>query len=246
MTMSKSYLMKLARAERHLKEYVGLAQLLTQNHPWELVESWEADAWIYTVSIPEVPSDWSGLVVMGDILFNLRSALDHIAVEVAGGKRSVTFPITTFDIDQVEADGRYSHSDARRSFANFVNGIPAEAVNVIKQVQPFNAIGSDGDVTAHPLAILRRLQNFDKHRGLLLSSRALDVVGLEGRDVNVNPIAHGSIVLRSPCPGARPFTALDRVLVGEGACGMYDPELIIPGIIEYILAEVIRPLAELL
>lgn len=107
-------------------------------------------------------------VIVGDVLHNLRSALDHLAWELvkrAGGKpgRHTSFPICDTEGWWLKEVVHRRRSDDRRSP---LAGIPPDSAiwRFIQAVQPYK-----GAVYANSLTALRVLSNADKHRQLLIS-----------------------------------------------------------------------------
>lgn len=101
------------------------------------------------------PERWS--VLIGDILTNLRAALDHafwVAVVTHSGQPAhphrVTFPIST-----------NAAAFAQKTTKELGSLVAPEVWTLIDAVQPFH-----GGAAAHtsPLEILRWLSNLDKHR----------------------------------------------------------------------------------
>lgn len=101
---------------------------------------------------PQPPVDLP--VIIGDCLFNVRSALDHIAWQLVLPKNPTPGNKLIFPI-----------SKDRKAFDKAVadNGLkdaPVNAVAVIEGLQPYHT----GET--HPLALLSKLHNVDKHRQL--------------------------------------------------------------------------------
>lgn len=106
--------------------------------------------------IRPIPPEWATMV--GDVLFNLRSALDHLAFSLAlchlktltpGQEKSCKFPI-------LEAlPGPKEMSNIFGFFA------PAPRVE-IERLQPYG----HNDPTGNTLWLINRLNNVDKHRTL--------------------------------------------------------------------------------
>ena len=103
---------------------------------------------------------WSPMV--GDVLHNLRSALDYLiyqlAIEGSGqdpppNYRELQFPIFTRE------DGNRGYD---RLAPKQIKGVPGPAQALLKTVQPF-------DDPSDPLWTLRELSNADKHRTLHLT-----------------------------------------------------------------------------
>lgn len=97
-------------------------------------------------------------VLVGEIVHNLRSALDHIAWQLAllgpnpPDPKKIKFPI--FKVDDPWSQGMID--------ANLTN-VPDDAKQVIKTFQPYNA-GNAAE--AHALWILHSLWNTDKHQSV--------------------------------------------------------------------------------
>jgi hypothetical protein len=112
-------------------------------------------------AIPQTPRFRWGLIV-GDTIQNLRSALDHLAWELAYlnsphrdrvNDRSTQFPIAM----------SASHF-ASTSIQKQVQFIHPDHIRMIEEKQPY--FGRKGDVSDHTLATLHRLSNDDKHKGI--------------------------------------------------------------------------------
>lgn len=111
-------------------------------------------------TIPLLPPDWG--LRLGDIAFNYRSALDHLAwAVVSQGKkppailgekksRGIVFPV----------------SDDNRAFnarvPDCLPGVKRTDIAVVRRFQPYSR--GQRRVPLHPLSILARLNNHDKHR----------------------------------------------------------------------------------
>lgn len=121
------------------------------------------------------PSEWS--LIMGDVLTNLRAALDH-AVYGHGTSRqalnsaqrkSLYHPMSTASAEwentlaTTNPDGTVKPE--KKGIREVLRPIvAADVLDVIEQNQPFNAAG---DPFWHTLAILSGLVNRDKHRAVL-------------------------------------------------------------------------------
>lgn len=112
------------------------------------------------VEVPAMPALAWGAAI-GDVLHNLRSALDYLAWHAAtdGGRttpprpRLVSFPVT-------DSDASYQRSEATKQLVD-------DFVGFFRQFQPFIPWpGPDRYVAeyVHPLRVLQKLSNNDKHR----------------------------------------------------------------------------------
>ena len=119
----------------------------------------------YVQSVQDTPVGISS--VAGDVLQNLRSALDHLAFELfmlgtlgkAGDGKHISFPI--FD------DANEYNSYA----AGKVKGMPASAIAALDATKPYRG-GND------VLWQIHRLNNIDKHRFLITLGSAFRSVDL--------------------------------------------------------------------
>jgi hypothetical protein len=125
------------------------------------------------------PLEWGPII--GDAAHNWRSALDHIAwqlVKVRGnGETSSRTQFPIFDEDPFVLPGPDDPPElikrrrrARNRFKEQVKGMCDADVALIKRLQPYNRRqGPKG----HPLSVLARLSNWDKHNELALSGQTL-------------------------------------------------------------------------
>jgi hypothetical protein len=194
-----SWRRKVERAKHHLSDFCdGIAPVKERrSYPApKRLEAYEgATAYPYRVQIPE--SDDPLLpIIAGDLMFNLRSALNHIFVALvpeAKQSKSTAFPIFTNDIEARDpASGKYLHPKSRSSWSNKTKGAPGTAMAIVKRFQPYNLTHEGLDPKYASLAILAALQNADKHRQLVLVSNGLRdpvvrQVHPDGRRVVVEP-----------------------------------------------------------
>ena len=107
----------------------------------------------------EVPPRIS--ILAGEAIHQTRSALDHIASALVVANKGVITPKTQFPIFV------YSPTNEREShrYEDQIRGMSPSAKALIDQLQPFNG----PDRLDHPLTLLKRLNNFDKHQALLVA-----------------------------------------------------------------------------
>lgn len=104
-------------------------------------------------------------LVLGDIVHNLRSILDHLAwvlVLVSGNNPSDTHPRTQFPLYTDRLTDKGTLRDV-----TIHPGINDQARAIVEWAQPYTR--SD-DPTRHPLSILNELSNIDKHRWVQLTA----------------------------------------------------------------------------
>ena len=170
--------LKLERAIRHV-EVLNLAiQGLREPGTDKLIRSFDlqTDEFVWSVDEPDPPATWATL--MGDILHNFHSTLDHLAWQLAIRKNyghdlppetRITFPI-------FKNRGRFwrKRSDNGKwtglSGANTLLRFPGNARKHVLAVQPYK----DGTASPqHPLWLLHALSNEDKHKTLHVVGSAI-------------------------------------------------------------------------
>jgi hypothetical protein len=159
---------------------------------------------VLTASVREQPDpEWSLLI--SEIVHHLHTSLDHmawqIAVLVGPPPRGTTFPIYP---------SRESYRDqwTRNSGYYATRGMPIHAQAIIEDIQPYHRRNHEG----HPLWMLRRLANDDKHEAPHLVGSALAIVEHElkvlqgdlprGTKPKVfdGPFKDGDVLARWPMP----------------------------------------------
>jgi hypothetical protein len=108
-------------------------------------------------------------LLIGDCVHNLRSALDHIvyALIATNPLRGGAAPSAKaqFPICDTRAGYRHQIDKLKR-----LDGIPDAVAALIATLQPYNTREKGLDHTLHPLWVLNKLDNIDKHRRLTLAS----------------------------------------------------------------------------
>jgi hypothetical protein len=165
---------KLDRAQKHVDELNETANGWRESHAKPMIRverdgDWEV-AFLQHEQVPPVIP-----VIAGDVVHNMRSALDHLAwllVDgLSNGKASsdTYFPILT---DKKEFRSRVwePRKDKRGRARGPLVGIPLNhpVLKVIESHQPYMRVDSDSGrpPEMYPLAILNTLWNVDKHRTL--------------------------------------------------------------------------------
>jgi hypothetical protein len=202
---------KLTRAQEHADALHAQVEAYFEQvpKPYETrmdldQETGEFAMWI---TVREEPNPHWG-VVIGDFLHNVRSALDHLmAALVTAEGNPVThrtqFPIFT---ERMAFEARA---------APMMDGASAAARAVIEELQPFQVSHPD----EHPLEILRRLSNTDKHRLLFavialpkeVESTITKAVGTQveiHETVDAAPLEGETLVMRGRVVPGADFEAL--------------------------------------
>jgi hypothetical protein len=170
---------KLERASEHVRELESEVRNFLEADPYTVGTRRDPESQrlvYYVVSVRDTPVRMSAIA--GDILHNLRSALDHLAYQlvlVGGGTPSnqTCFPI----YDSVD---KYRSNRGQK-----VAGMRQDAITAIDAIRPYQG-GNDA------LWFLHRLNNIDKHRLLI-------TIGSAYRSMNFGP--HIERVLREAWSG---------------------------------------------
>jgi hypothetical protein len=149
--------LKVERAKKHVIDLESAWSAFLKTNPYEIVpkdDPQAAERTYFLRQAKEIPSNIS--LIIGDVLQNLRSALDHVAyhlavVNSASAKTLATtyFPIFPGPVEYHAGKGRK------------IDGLRQDAVKAIDSVEPYG--GGKGDL----LWVLHTLNNVDKHKLLL-------------------------------------------------------------------------------
>jgi hypothetical protein len=191
-----SHRLKLDRADEHLTEIEALTKPLRERREYSVVETMKpykkGPRWDYTLDLDAVQPPERLPILMGDYMFNVRSALDHIAVALGPRKyrRKLSFPILTSDpLARKERCGDYLNAEAARSWLALCCRLPDDCIAPLTVLQPYQAAalhGHRGD--HHALALLSSFQNADKHRELIPAVVGLELVEVEFDGIGECPL----------------------------------------------------------
>jgi hypothetical protein len=163
-----SWWLKLERAEEYFRDLTDEVLRYTNTHPYEAVRvpppDEQPDVWLYRLRITEQP-DARVALIAGDLAHNIRTIFDHLAVAVTG-QRDASFPVCYEDPWETRSDGslRPEREKARASFVSKLNGASTEALALARALQPY---GAGEEWASHPLGIINKLDNADKHRNII-------------------------------------------------------------------------------
>ena len=160
---------KVRRAEDGLAlltdEMTRFCRELQESVQHEVREDRDEQVWVYRGETPNAPIEWS--IRIGEILYNLRSALDHLAWQLVLANGQTPGPHTAFPIvDREPAWNSRRDRDLR--------GMSEPAIAQIRWLQPYGGgLNLPFDVSA--FLHLHTLCNIDKHRHLILAAINLDL-----------------------------------------------------------------------
>jgi hypothetical protein len=169
---------KIARARAHLESLHRAAGRLFADQPirFDLVPDRQEGWFLVRPDFVAEPPHSLG-VGIGDVVHNLRSALDHLVWQLSLGQtakpsRQTQFPIT-------------DNASAFRDQCFRIAWLPPDQQAMIESVQPYNRGGP-----ASNLRLLRELSNADKHRVLtpILNLPSAIDVEFEGDNCEVQDV----------------------------------------------------------
>lgn len=203
---------KIDRASSHIhtlsSEIEEFCVAIRRSIVHEVDRDADEQRWVYRGATVEVPIEWS--IRAGEILYDLRSALDHLVWQLVLTNGEEPTQINQFPIvDEVE-DWMSPRTE------NKLKGVSDKHKQMIRLLQPFNpflGLPSGGAIrpcNAQVLRALRDLNNIDKHRHLNL---------IFARTDGIEPIVFGeNHPLRRP--SAKP-------LQGKGRRGIIEQDVIL-------------------
>ena len=159
---------KLERAKLHLESLENAADDWIAQKPFRIYIEVDLDnAWkAVRIEAEEPPTDLA--LMLGDCIQNLRSALDHFAWQCGLLKgtpdRECQFPIFS-DEDKFLQSGMGMLRSVK----------VAEAIGLIKSVQPYNKVPAVRSRTG--LSLIKTLSNIDKHRLMPIVLLSLSFLG---------------------------------------------------------------------
>ena len=160
---------KLDWAVKHLGTLHGAQQAFLESEPYGIEVNYEPDAGCHVarLQIRDTLSDRLDLVV-GDMLHNVRSALDHTAWQLARQRFSEKA------LMKERTNIRFPICLSRKEFAGdpFLDFITERAATILDALQPYTRTN---DPRSDWLPHLNRLWNADKHRTLHHGFLAFDM-----------------------------------------------------------------------
>jgi hypothetical protein len=189
---------KLRRAHMHREDFERRVERFVHSDAYRPVRQDDVEAgkrrWIIKISKNPPVIEWGALI--GDCLFNFRSALDHLAYDLAVAFSGAPLP------PKVEEDSAFpifwKRAPSTSELDRRVGAIHPDARDLIEQMQPY------GRTDRAALKYLDSLHNFDKHRTLHLlvaQSTALGFYGDIAFDfINFNPLEDGDVLAQVPLP----------------------------------------------
>jgi hypothetical protein len=158
---------KVERARKHLRDLA--AEILTLSHTTILTPDPNTRVAPHPISLlhpnkfQRVPTlSFEVVAIAGDVVHNLRSALDHLAQQLVRVGLTITPPVvalTDKELRQVEFPVSETVEKYQADKARKVKGMQPRAIEAIDRLKPYKG-GNDA------LWRIHELDNIDKHRSL--------------------------------------------------------------------------------
>jgi hypothetical protein len=164
MELFTSALAKIARAEKQTESLkMEIASFLAEKN-YEVRQDTDHKTGRKTAVfniLKEIPIEWA--IIIGEIIHDLRSALDHIITDLTIAENGKSLDNTEFPIFEIDAGYFSAKKDGTPSTISGlykIRGVSARAKALIEAMQPFRR--NPGDKSS--LLVLNKLSIIDKHR----------------------------------------------------------------------------------
>jgi hypothetical protein len=164
-----SYIAKVARAKKHLVDLQAEIDAYAESRPYavgEQVEGKKKQKLRRRLIFTGDPANTDIPIIAADVIYNLRSSLDHLMGALVSNSRrgSVMFPVFFQGVwESVLTGENEQRTKERGRWTTCVKGVAPEAVAFLKKVQP----PDEGSEThANLLRTLNEWSNRDRHERL--------------------------------------------------------------------------------
>lgn len=225
--------LKIARAKTHIDNLNRSMRRFMDSNPYGIeVEQYTETMYRSVLRIYKGPPlNWS--LTAGDAIHNLRSALDHLAWQLALKTTNEPFRYTAFPIS--DAAERFSESPALKD-------IFRPAIPVIEGLQPYHAADSPRN---RGLRFIADVDNVDKHR-LVIPIFATTSIGTPkglpiGFNISLGRLTDGHVLAigGSPQAARRMRVAVNLALYIPSLSPPIAPVGVLRGMHDYVRDEVI-------
>ncbi len=156
--------MKVVRAINQLKDLGDDLRSFNESKPYRIIFEDDLVTGERVMVYNPDPIPWNWAVRIGEILYDLRSALDHAIYELSVIYSGEVVEKTEFPIFDNEArffERKRNGDPANKSGLYRIRGLSQDTQRVIEAMQPFS-VRKDGKETF--LSVLHEMCNTDKHR----------------------------------------------------------------------------------
>ena len=198
---------KLRRAEQQIEKIIGEANTLCKQVKQGIVRDVRDDdeqVWIYRDETPDAPVRWS--ILIGEILYNLRSALDHLVWQLVLNNEQTPGRHNEFPI-------AINHQHWQQEKVRTLKGVSQRHQAMIGYLQPFTG-GINLPFDVSKLKVLDDLSNIEKHRHLVVAVIASN--GIEPMTLDFNQPELGNLNTRPPFKGTALLAKIEKGKVLAG------------------------------
>jgi hypothetical protein len=164
--------LKIARVRDQLQNLFTQIEAFEENEAYRIDIEFNDDATEVRAiwrQIRPIPAMWG--VLVGEVVHNLRSILDHLARQIVIAETKAA-PVRPGQLDFIIADDEKRFDGIARGKSGKkgrLSEMSESSITLLKSLQPF----ATGEGHKSPLWHLNELANFDKHRTVVLASIAL-------------------------------------------------------------------------
>ncbi len=161
-----SYLTKLTKAKEDLLRLEEEIERYVARKPYRVVERTEGKRKVHRLEITADPANTAIPRIAGDIIYNLRSAPDHLMSALVPKKQrgGAMFPIYFRGVwEDSSEDENDQRKKERGRWHSDMKALPEPALAILRALQPPDGDEQPADET-HVLQTINRLANADDHR----------------------------------------------------------------------------------
>jgi|HubBroStandDraft_1064217.scaffolds.fasta_scaffold20545_2 hypothetical protein len=165
-----SYIRKADRAEHHIIDMARRLGDFADKHPYTVTDpvQYKRGQRFSYLEFTESPDPEIGLIA-GDILYNLRTSFDYLVGSLVPSRerRNVLCPVLhepVWDIPHVTTENKERTKNRERWHSLVRHVRSTEAIAVLKELMPLDS--RRNPPKEHPLDLLNRLSNKDRHQRL--------------------------------------------------------------------------------
>jgi hypothetical protein len=156
---------KIERAKQHVDDLNAVHKTFAASKPYEIVPKYNTESKQLLLVFECAPIPPRCSLLIGEILYQLRSALDHLVRKLVIQAGGTPNSLTQFPIYKIKRGPGFTYESRG---TQVIKGVSSSAAKKIEELQPFQASTAPED---DPLWQIHELNNIDKHR-FLITTRA--------------------------------------------------------------------------
>lgn len=175
-----SYIAKVSRAKKHLVELEEAIERFADSEPYAVRQGVEGkkNTKVWRLTFTRSPADTDIPIIAADVIYNLRSSLDHLmsALVAKKNRNSAIFPVHFQGVWEPPKPGDdQQRLKLRARWRSDTATMRPEAVAFLKGAQPPDDDGQDVE-EANLLRVLNRWSNRDRHEKLPVIAPGLSIM----------------------------------------------------------------------